>query len=107
MSAFLEDWLEAHQQRVRPRTHQSYGDAVQLYIAPAIGSVPLAKLQPEHDARMVAGLSGRGTLSPTTVRTAYSILRTALAQALRQGKVVPNVANLPILRAEMGGKSTP
>lgn len=43
---------------------------------------------------MVSDLSARGTLSPTTVRYAYSVIRTALGQALRQGKVIRNVATL-------------
>jgi hypothetical protein len=58
---FLEDWLQAKEQRIRPRTHQSYAAAVPLYIAPAIGGIPIARLQPEHVARMVAGLTKRGT----------------------------------------------
>ena len=94
VAAFLDDWLTAHQQRIRPRTFESYKAAVRLYVVPAIGDIPLAKLQPEHVARMVAGLSARGTLSPTTVRYAYSVIRTALGQALRQGKVIRNVATL-------------
>lgn len=94
VGAFLEDWLEAQQQRVRPRTFQSYESTVRLYIAPSIGAIPLGKLQPEHVARMVGDLSARGTLSPTTVRAAYATIRTALGQALRQDKVIRNVATL-------------
>ena len=91
---FLADWLDAKRQRVRPRTHGSYADTVRLYIVPSVGSVPMAKLQPEHVSRMVADLSARGTLSPTTVRGAYAVLRAALSAAMRQGKVVRNVATL-------------
>jgi len=94
VGTFLADWLDAQRQLIRPRTHESYSAAVRLYILPAIGGIPLAKLQPEHVARMVTALSARGTLSPTTVRYAYSVIRTALGQALRQGKVIRNVATL-------------
>ena len=94
VSDFLADWLEGIGQRVRPRTHESYAAAMRLYIVPAIGNLPLAKLQPEHVARMLARLSARGDLAPTTVRYAYSVLRTALGAALRQGKVYRNVATL-------------
>jgi hypothetical protein len=55
---------------------------------------------------MVADLTGRGTLSPTTVRAAYATIRTALGQALRQGKVVRNVATLTDPRAATGAKCT-
>ena len=91
---FLTDWLAAIAPRVRPRTAESYAMMVRLYIAPAVGRVPLAKLQPEHVSSMMATLSARPSLSVTTVRGAYATLRTALAYALRQGKVMRNVATL-------------
>jgi integrase len=95
VAAFLDDWLTTSvRSRCRPRTAESYTSTVRLYITPAIGRVPLAKLEPEHVGRMLATLSARGTLSPTTVRYARSVLRTALARALRDGKVMRNVATL-------------
>ena len=95
VGAFLDDWLATSvRQRCRPRTAESYADTVRLYITPAIGHVPMAKLEPEHIGRMLAGLAARGTLSPSTVRYAYSVLRTALGRALKQGKVIRNVATL-------------
>ena len=77
---------------MRPRTSQSYADTVRLYIVPAIGSVPLAKLEPSHVSRMLAGLPNR--LSPTTRRYAYVVLRIALGRALKQQLVHRNVATL-------------
>jgi integrase len=95
VATFLDDWLTTSvRQRVRPRTAESYASAVRLYIVPALGRLPLAKLHPEQVGRMLAALSDRGDLSPTTVRYAYSVLRTALGYALRQGKVLRNVATL-------------
>jgi integrase len=115
VGAFLEDWLATSvRQRCRPRTFQSYAETVHRYIRPAIGRIPLAKLEPEHVGRMLADLSARGTLSPTTVRYAYAVLRIALGRALKQGKVLRNVCTLldppakmrrearPLSRAEMG-----
>jgi integrase len=95
VATFLDDWLVTSvRQRVRPRTAESYASTIRLYLQPAIGRIPLAKLQPEHVGRTLAPLSDRGDLSPTTVRYAYSVLRTALGYALRQGKVQRNVATL-------------
>lgn len=92
---YLEEWIETSvRQRCRPRTADSYADTVRRYLIPAIGRVPLAKLQPEQIRRMLADLRARGTLSVTTVRYVRSVLRTALGQALREGKVVRNVATL-------------
>lgn len=94
VAAFLDDWVEATSQRLRPRTAASYADDIRLYVKPAVGSLPLAKLQPEHVSKMLAGLRARGDLSPTTARHAYSVLRAALGTAMRQGKVYRNVATL-------------
>ena len=73
---------------------------MKLYIKPAIGTVKLAKLTPDHVGRMLATLTARGDLSPTTVRYAGSVLRIALGRALRQGRVLRNAAALADLPAK-------
>ncbi len=80
----------------RPRTHESYAEIVRLYIAPAIGRIPLAKLQPEQVQAMLARLRGtrRQRLSDTTTRYVYAVLRIALGRALKMGKVQRNVCTL-------------
>ena len=81
VAACLAEWLETSvQPRCRPRTVESYTETVGRYIVPSIGSVPLAKLQPEDVARMLARLSAQN-LSTTTVRYAYAVLRIALGRA--------------------------
>jgi integrase len=95
VATYLEEWLDTSvRPRLRPRTAESYTDTVTRYIAPAIGKVQLAKLTPEDVSRMVARLTARGDLSPTTVRYAYAVLRIALGRALKTGRVVRNVATL-------------
>lgn len=96
LAGYLEDWLATSvTQRCRATTIYSYSDTVRRYIVPAIGRVSLAKLEPEHVARMLADLTGqRGPLSGTTRRYVYSVLRIALGRALKQGKVLRNVATL-------------
>jgi hypothetical protein len=62
---------------------------------PALGRVPLAKLQPDHGTRMLRDLERRQPpLSSTTVRYAYVVLRIALGRALKLGRVHRNVATL-------------
>jgi hypothetical protein len=69
VDACLSEWLAGPvAQRCRPSTAASYQATVRRYISPAIGRTPLAKLQPEQVARMLADLGARGDLSPTTVR---------------------------------------
>lgn len=95
VASFLAEWLETSvAQRCRPSTVSSYRETVKRYIAPAIGGRPLAKLEPAHVARMLKDLTDRGDLSPTTVRYAYAVLRIALGRALKQGRVIRNVATL-------------
>jgi integrase len=95
VAAYLDDWLATSvRQRCRPRTAESYADTVRRYIVPAIGHVALAKLEPEQVQGMLARLSARGDLSPTTVRYAYSVLRIALGRAVKHGRVVRNVCTL-------------
>ena len=96
--AYLTSWLDDHAApKVRATTLASYRHMVDGYLIPAIGRIPLAELEPEHVQRMLAGLAAkgkRGTLSATTVRYAYSVLRIALGRALKLGKVHRNVATL-------------
>jgi len=95
VGAWLDEWLETSvAARCRPSTARSYRDVAALYIRPAIGMLPLAKLEPEHIASMLTRLTTRGDLSSTTVRYAYAVLRIALARALKSGRVIRNVATL-------------
>lgn len=99
VAAYLDEWLVGSVRlRCRPRTADSYAETVERYIKPAIGALPLAKLTPEHVARMLADLTTRetkrGRLSPTTVRYCHTVLRIALGRALKSAKVFRNVAAL-------------
>jgi integrase len=95
VGAWLDEWIATSVTgRLRPRTVESYSGTVRLYLKPALGKIPLARLQPDHVARMLRDLTARGDLSPTTVRYAGVILRNALGRALKTGKVLRNVATL-------------
>ena len=108
---YLAEWLDASvAARCRPSTLASYRETVARYIAPrakgrdgapgeylgrpSLGRVRLARLADEDVERMLAALTARGDLSPTTVRYAYTVLRIALGRALKQGRVVRNVCTL-------------
>lgn len=111
VAEYLSEWLDASVAvRCRPSTVVSYRETVARYIAPraknkdgtpgdylgrpSIGRLTLARLEPAGVSRMLAGLTARGDLSPTTVRYAYTVLRIALGRALKQGRVLRNVATL-------------
>jgi integrase len=94
---YLEDvWLPAL--RVRPKTADSYGLAVRVYIAPRIGGVPLQKLTAPRLNSLYAELEASGRrngkgLSPRSVRHVHAILRRALADAVAWNLLVRNVAD--------------
>lgn len=95
VEAYLDRWLaDSVKPRLRPRTYDSYAETCRRYIVPAIGAVRIAKLERAHIQRMVADLTARGDLSPTTVRYSYSVLRIALGRAMKDGVVIRNVAEL-------------
>jgi integrase len=113
VGAFLEDWVE-HQVKPsrRPATIESYAGAVRRYLVPAIGTIPLARLEPEHVQAMLAGLKGlRGPLSDTSRRSIYSVLRIALGRAVKMGRAERNVCTLidrpAVVRRELHPPSGP
>jgi integrase len=93
MASFLDQWLENVGPTIRPRTLQSYESHVRVHIGPALGSVPLTKLQPRQVQAFINGLLDDG-LSPSTVQRVRATLRCALNQARRWGMVQRNVATL-------------
>lgn len=97
VSLYLEDvWLPAL--RVRPTTASYYMLAVDRYIVPRIGGVPLQKLTSPMLNGLYAELersgrrNGKG-LSPRSVRHVHAILRRALADAVAWNLLLRNVAD--------------
>jgi integrase len=91
---YLAAWVRGLSGRnLRPTTRRQYARHIDQYWTPAIGRVELVKLTPLHIEQAMAGLTARG-LSATTVRSARTTLRAALAGAMRDGKVRRNVAAL-------------
>lgn len=94
VGAFLAQWLtDAVKPRVRPKTFVSYAGIVRVHLEPGLGSVPLARLSPQHVQAFLNHKSAAG-LSPRTVSYLRSVLRQALTQAERWGLVTRNVARL-------------
>jgi integrase len=94
VGAFLEAWLQdTIRPSVRMSTYVSYEGHVRLHLVPAVGSIPLMKLTPQHIRALHAKALEAG-LTPKTVQHIHATLRTALNQALRDGLVARNVATL-------------
>src|SRR4051794_29389545 len=94
LDAYLAEWIAA--QRLSPSTVSSYRKNIRLHINPYLGVQPFARLTgPMVDAWMreleVSGRAdGTGGLSARTVRYVFTILRAALSDAVRQGRLSVN-----------------
>lgn len=104
---YLTSWLEMSRPSLRPDVLRNYTWYVEHYILPTLGRVQLAKLSAEHVQRLIAELSAAERkperLAPSTVHTAYKILRAALNQAVMLNIVPRNVALL-VKRPRVGRK---
>src|SRR3954467_3304717 len=94
LAAYLAQWLNG--QRLAPRTLASYRKNVRLHIDPHLGATPMDRLTGTAvDAWMrtleASGRAdGQGGLSPRTVRYVFTILRSALGDAVRHGRLAVN-----------------
>jgi len=98
IAEYMAFWLDTSaRHRVRGTTLESYEQKVRLYITPALGTVPLQRLNPAQvQASYNALLTGdegrsRAKVSARTVRYVHAILHRALKEALALGLVSRNV----------------
>ena len=91
---FLTSWLQdSVRPSVRPSTYRSYEAHVRVHLNPALGHIPLVKLQPAHVQQLMNRQLEDG-LSANTVLRIRATLRRALNQAMKWGVVSRNVATL-------------
>lgn len=94
LGEFLDVWLsEVAKPAVRTWTYRGYEVHIRLHIKPALGRVPLERLEPSHVQAFLNQKLKQG-LSPRSVRFIRGTLRTALQQAVRWGQLPRNVAAL-------------
>ncbi len=90
VAQYLEKWLaEYAKANVGARTYEFYAEVVHKHLIPALGHLPLPKLQPLHiqsyytEAQKSGRRDGRGGLSAQSVLHHHRLLHTALGQAVR------------------------
>jgi len=94
LGRFLDTWLsESVMPTVRPKTFVGYQRDVRMHIKPVLGNVPLSKVTPDLIQKLL-NLKLEEGLSPASVCHIHAVLRRALAQAVRWGKIVRNSAKL-------------
>jgi len=79
---------------MRPKTYTSYSQLLRIHILPALGAVPLAKLDPPRVQRFLNDKLAEGRLSARTIQYLHPVLRAALGQAMKWRLVSVNVATL-------------
>ena len=89
-AVYLEDWLDATRETIRPSTWTRYAGMVRTHLVPHLGRIPLSKLAAGDVERMLREMEG----SPRTRHHARAILRTALGRAVRHGLILRNAAGL-------------
>jgi integrase len=93
VEGYLADWLVAVEPTLKPRTFGRYRTLLTLHAMPFIGRTRLVRLTPGDLRTLYAERQAAG-LSPTTIRQLHAILHHALKQAMRDGVVARNVADL-------------
>jgi len=96
---YLKQWLQDYVAvNTSPRTHERYSEIVNLHLVPALGSIALMNLQPQHiqDCYAKALKSGRrngkGGLSAFTVHKHHRVLFEALRHGVKRGLLIRNAA---------------
>ncbi|HEY9078078.1 MAG TPA: site-specific integrase [Anaerolineaceae bacterium] len=90
---YLKTWLENARGTIRPKTWQQYEGIVRNHLAPALGSIRLSELQPNHIQNLYGQMLKHGH-SPRTMQLIHSVLRRALVIAQRQGLIGRNPAKV-------------
>jgi integrase len=98
--AYLDLWLaDSVKDTLRQRTFERYEQIVRVHIKPAIGRVKLKALTPAH-ARALYRQKLDSGLSPRTVNYIHVTLHKALSQAVADGLVPRNAAQVKAPRPE-------
>lgn len=98
LAEYLDTWLAVMRTQLQPSTWHSYRYQIRRYVLPQLGEVPLGALAPSQLTAHYAFLLERGrrdggALGVRTVRYVHDILRTALAEAVRQEALDRNPAD--------------
>lgn len=105
VGGFLEDeWLPAVRGRLRPLTFESYAGNIRNHVVPRLGSVPMQQLTSPMLNTMYVELGA--TLSPRTVRYIHSIVRRALADAIKWNRLTRNPADTADPPSSRAGSSS-
>jgi len=98
LGAWLGQWSELVRNEVSIRTWEAYAEIVKNHLVPALGALPLGKVQPVHiqsyyaEASTAGRCDGRGGLSPQTICHHHGVLSAALKRARSLRLIATNPA---------------
>lgn len=101
VAGYLATWLDGKRHALKPKTMYRYNEIITKELVPALGAVPLEQLNHQHVAAFIAELEDAGRGAPT-IRYVHAVLSSALSDAVKQRRLVHNVAQhvaLPPTRA--------
>ena len=100
MAGYLQGWLDGLPATgLEQSTVGAYRTLMEVHAIPELGDIPLQSLDPMMLDRLYAKMlrdgrrDGQGGLSPRTTRFTHTVLRKALADAVRKGLLVANPAD--------------
>lgn len=94
LGSYLRKWLkESAPRTLRPRTLAGYASIIERHLIPALGRIPLRRLQPGDVEAYLNGVIEK-RLTPRTAQYHHAVLRRALGQAERWGLLSRNPARL-------------
>jgi integrase len=104
---YLAGWLEhVAAPRLKPKTTASYRHLVKKHIGPGLGRVPLSKLDPATIRRFLTAKAESG-LSGRTCQYLHAVIRKSLNDALKDGLLARNAAQLVTPPRAKGSKVEP
>lgn len=90
---WLENWLKEYKSiDLKPKTYDSYDQIINTSINPIIGETLIKDLKPDHIQKLISILTNEKKLSPSTIKRIYSILNSALKQAVINELIYKNPA---------------
>jgi integrase len=90
VGSFLDQWSHDYVEGLpSPVTRRNYRDIVRVHLLPALGNVPLARLNPQIIQMYVSQKLGQGQ-NATSVQCHFAVLREALGHAVRWGLLARN-----------------
>ena len=93
VEAWLRTWYAAATPKLKSNTQRAYLSRIDRYLVPHLGKHRLDRLTPQHVTAMYDALRAQG-LAEGTLRQCHAVLHRALRVAMRQGKLVVNVADM-------------